>query len=271
MKNSYGLVEKKGYTNIITKKNSKLGYLGLDRIFLGPGEKLEHEFKDVESVFVLQKGDFKASVESHGGMVLKDITGSRSNVFEEQPVVIYIPPHSKLELETKQGVDTLIYNSTSSRKSSPIYLKSTDITESIRGALNWKRKVRVIFGPQSETNNIIIGESVSVPGGWIGFPPHKHDTKSDREYPLDEIYFFKVSGPHGAYGLHHTYNLNQGSEEHYTIDKDIAIAIPKGFHTTTAVPGCRLYMLWGLAGDKKEYKLSFDERFTWLNDAESLF
>ena len=271
MNNLYRITEEKGYVNIITDKNSSLTYLGLDRIFLDAGKNLEHEFTDVESIFILQKGDFKASFESKDEKALRDITGSRSNVFNESPTVIYIPPQSKITIETKQGLDALIYNSPSDKNGYPLSIKPTDIAESVRGALNWKRKVRVVFGPQSETNNMIIGESVSVPGGWIGFPPHKHDTEGMNEYPLDEIYFFKVAGPHGAYALHHTYDPDKKFEEHYTIDEDLAIAIPKGFHTDLAVPGCRLYMLWGLAGKKKIYKLSFDERFTWLNDAEALF
>ena len=168
-------------------------------------------------------------------------------------------------------MDAIVYSSPSTKSNSPLFINQANIIETTRGALNWKRKVRVIFGPVSQTNNIIIGESVSVPGGWIGFPPHKHDIETDFGSPLDEIYFFKVQGPHGAYALHHTYDLMNKAEEHYTISGDTAIAIPGGFHTTLAVPGCRLYMLWGLAGSKKLYKLSFDERFTWLNDAEALY
>ena len=136
MKNSYSLIEKKGYTNIILKENSNLDYLGLDRILLDPGERIEHEFKDVESVFVLQNGDFKASVENQGKKVLKDITGSRSNVFDESPEVIYIPPYSKISIETVQGLEALIYNSPSTKNNSAIHLKSADINESIRGVLN---------------------------------------------------------------------------------------------------------------------------------------
>jgi len=271
MNNAYKLSERKGYVNIIDSNNSKLNYLGLDRIFLNPGENLQHEFGNVESVFILQKGDFIACVENNSTGILKNISSSRKDVFDELPSAIYIPAQSKIEIETDKGLDAIIYNSPSTKSGLPLYLSQKDITETIRGALNWKRKVRVLFGPVSETNNIIIGESVSIAGGWIGFPPHKHDIENDIEYPLDEIYFFKVDGPNGAYAIHHTYDLKGKNEEHYTIDEDMAIAIPRGFHTSLAVPGCRLYMLWGLAGDKKIYKLSFDERFTWLNDAEALY
>lgn len=271
MDNSFKLNEKRGYTNIINKNNSAINCLELDRILLDAGEKLEHEFTDVESIFILQNGDFTARVESKGGDVLDNIGGLRTNIFDELPVAVYIPPYSKLNIETRTGLDSFLYSSPCTETGPPVYLKPDEIVETIKGTFNWKRKFRLIFGPQSETNNLIMGESVSVPGGWIGFPPHKHDIESGDEYPLDEIYVLKVSGPHGAYAIHHTYDKEKKTEEYYTIDEDLAIAIPRGFHTSLAVPGCRLYMLWVLAGKKKIYKISFDERFKWLNDVDSLF
>ena len=40
--------------------------------------------------------------------------------------------------------------------------------------------------------------------------------------------------------------------------------LPTGYHTTVALPGTRAYLLWGLAGDTKKYKVQFDERYSWL-------
>lgn len=273
MNNLFRFDEEEGYKKIITPDNSNLTYVGLSRILLQAGGSLEYDILDEELVIVLQKGDFKANIKCKTGNDLNSIEGSRSNVFDALPSVIYIPPRSKIWLESQQGMEALVYSSPSKEDEGDkvCFLKPYEINEVIRGALNWRRRVRMFFGPQSGTKKIIIGESISVPGGWIGFPPHKHDTNSNDESPMDEIYSFKVRGPHGAYALHHTYDLKEKKEEHYTIDGDMAIAIPKGYHTTTAVPGCQLYMLWGLAHERKIYKLTYDTRFTWLNDAEVLF
>ena len=39
-----------------------------------------------------------------------------------------------------------------------------------------------------------IGETVSVPGGWIGFPAHHHDyERPGKEVVLDEIFPFQMT------------------------------------------------------------------------------
>jgi 5-deoxy-glucuronate isomerase len=273
MDNMYRFDQKEGYENVITSDNSNLEYLGFDSLFLAPGNKLEHEIEGEEIAIVLQSGDFKASVECENGEGLEEIKGIRQSVFDQLPTVIYLPPGSKIEMETKQGMEALVFSAECEEEGSPCFITPEDINEVNSGTLNWRRRVRVILGPESDiTNKLIVGESVSTPGGWIGFPAHKHDTECETEYPLEEIFSFKLDGPHGAFALHHTYDYENDHDEHYLIDDDnIAVAIAGGYHTSQAVPGCRYYLLWGLAGECKEYKLTTDPRFQWLEDAEALF
>lgn len=272
MNNLYKFGAKEGYERIVTPENSELKYLGFDRILLPAGGKLAHEVEGRELVMILQKGDFTASVECTSGTGLGPVSGSRQCVFDGLPTALYVPPSSRLSIETGGGMEARVYSAVCDEPGDACFISSKDAPEVVKGAVNWKRKLRVLFGPQSVTKRLIVGESVSMPGGWIGFPPHKHDTMSDAEYPLDEIYSYQVQGPHGAYALQHTYDLASGTDEHYTIDgNDYAVAMPRGYHTTVAVPGCRFYLLWGLAGDKKVYKLTTDPRFSWLLDAEALF
>ena len=49
-------------------------------------------------------------------------------------------------------------------------------------------------------------------------------------------------------------------------ESNTAVALPSGFHTTLAMPGSVVYLLWGLAGQEKEYRVQFDERYSWLED-----
>ncbi len=120
----------------------------------------------------------------------------------------------------------------------------------------------------------IVGESVSVPGGWIGFPAHRHDYVTEKECVLDEIFSFKVTGPGGkgslmCYGFDLDGENNKLWDEVHVIESDdTAVALPKGYHTTLALPGSTAYLLWGLAGadGEKTYRVQFDERFTSLED-----
>ncbi|ADL12477.1 5-deoxy-glucuronate isomerase [Acetohalobium arabaticum] len=273
MSNLYRFEDEEGYQNIITEDNSDMKYLNFDRILLEAGDRLEHKVEDRELAIVLQDGDFTATVECENSTGLEEVKGVRYDVFDQLPTAIYIPPKSSFKLETETGMEARVYAAPCNEGGAAHFVKPEDLTETMSGAKNWRRSVRVIFGPESDiTQKLIVGESVSNPGSWIGFPAHKHDTESDDEYPLEEIFSFKLQGAHGAFAVHHTFNYEEGWDESHIIDdENCAVAIPKGYHTSQAAPGCRYYLLWGLAGKEKVYKLTFDPRFKWLQDAETLF
>ena len=138
---------------------------------------------------------------------------------------------------------------------------------------------RFIFGQPGKHNDhitklLIVGETVSVPGGWIGFPAHRHDyERPGKECVLDEIFSFQMTstedGPGRGGVMQHGYDLTDENkkiwdEVNVIEENNTAVALPTGYHTTVALPGTRAYLLWGLAGDTKKYKVQFDERYSWL-------
>ncbi len=266
-----------GYEKVITSENSKLEYLGFDRIVLEAGQKIEHEVKGEEIAVVLQKGDFKASVEWNGKKFFNNISGERNDVFDELPTSIYLPPDSKITIESKKGMEARIFTAPCKEGNPPYFCVPNDVEEGSPGAHIWKRKYRFIFGPKSKhngdvTKKLIVGESVSVPGGWIGFPGHRHDYNNDNEYPLEEIFSIRVKGPNEGPGtvMQYSSDVENGERwnEFFVIENDNnAISLPVGFHTSFAAPGCTEYLLWGLAGEEKIYKVQFDERYTSLENA----
>jgi 5-deoxy-glucuronate isomerase len=273
----YRFSGQKGFDKVITAENSALKHLGFSRILLDAGEKLDYVVDCEEIAIVLQEGDFRASVEWKNELVFVDICGERKSVFDEKPYTIYLPPGSRIVLESNRGMEARVFSAPCDEGNPPFFCRPDDVEEGIPGALNWRRKYRYVFGPPGKKNDhvtkkLIVGESVSVPGGWIGFPAHKHDLNNEHEYPLDEIFSFKVRGPQGAYIIQQSYGLDERWDEINVIDgDDFAIALIDGYHTSMAVPGCTEYLLWGLAGDAKNYKIQYDERFAWLGEAESLF
>lgn len=258
---------KDGYEAVITSENSRLQYLGFSRILIKPGGKFEYEVMGCEMAIVLQEGDFTASVEWKGEKVYENISGSRKDVFEELPTAIYLPPGSKIKMESQNGMEARVFTAVCAEGNPPYFCEPKDVEEGSPGENIWKRKYRFIFGPLGKHNGnvtklLIVGESISVPGGWIGFPAHRHDYDNEKEYPLEEIFSFKVKGPKGAYLIQHSYGLDEQWNEFFVINDDnCAIALPEGYHTSFAVPTCTEYLFWGLAGDKKVYKVQFDERF----------
>ena len=270
-----------GFEDIITGDNSGCKSLGFARILLEAGGRIEYAVTNKEMAIVLQQGDFKASVEWKGKKYLDGVIGKRSSVYDELPTTIYLPPYSKLVIESQEGMEARVFTAICQEGNEPFLSEPKDVEEGTPGALNWKRKYRFIFGPQSRnmchvTKYLIVGESVSLPGGWIGFPAHKHDLKDDKEYPLDEIFSIRIKGPYGKYVIQHSYGLegDEGGawdEFNKITDDNNAIALPFGYHTSMAVPGCTEYLLWGLAGDAKIYKLQYDDSFKWLSDIETLY
>ncbi|MBF7096737.1 5-deoxy-glucuronate isomerase [Alkalibacter mobilis] len=269
-----------GYERVITRNNSDCEFLGFDRILIKKGQTLEHEVVGEEIAIVLQEGEYTADVYWNGKKVLDGVTGKRKDVYSDLPTTLYLPPNSKLIMKSETGLEARVFTTPCSEGNPPFQSLPCDVEEGDPGHYNWRRKYRWIFGPQGKnmdhvTKKLLVGESVSIPGGWIGFPAHKHDLDNEKEFPLDEIFSIRVKGPHGKYVIQHSYGLegDEGGawdEFNKISDDETAIALPFGYHTSLAVPGCTEYLLWGLAGNDKVYKLLHDERFQWLSDVETL-
>ena len=159
----------------------------------------------------------------------------------------------------------------------PYFCPPEEIEEGEPGEYIYKRKYRFIFGQPGKHNDhitklLIVGETVSVPGGWIGFPAHRHDyERPGKEVVLDEIFSFQMTSKGTGKGgvMQHGYDLTDDNkkiwdEVNVIEENDTAVALPVGYHTTVALPGTVAYLLWGLAGDEKKYKVQFDERYSWL-------
>jgi len=266
------------YERVITSENSKLKFMGFDRVLLKAGETLEHQIEGQEIVLVLIEGDMKISVEWNGETQIDNRQGVRKSVYKERPYAVYMPPESKMILSTEKGMEARIFCAPCAEGNPPYFCTPENVDEGTPGAMNMKRKYRFVFGPPGQNNDtvtkkLIVGESVSSPGGWIGFPAHRHDYDTNDETELEEVFSFKVYGPRGGYIIQHSYELEPRWDEFNVIEDDLcAVALPKGYHTSMAVPGCVEYLLWGLAGDKgKDYVLKFDHRLEWIREAENLF
>jgi len=273
----YHFQDLNGYESVISKGNSKMSFMGFSRILLAKGQEYSYEIKGEEQALVLQSGDFTAWVTYQGEIVLDGVKGSRDNVYDELPTALYLPPGSKVKLCSETGMEARIFTAYCEEGNTPYYCPPGDVEEGEPGTYIYKRKYRFIFGAPGKHNDyvtkkLIVGESVSVPGGWIGFPAHRHDYIRDGETILDEVFSFQVTSPTGQGGLmQHGYDLTEDNkkiwDEVNVIEEDnTAVALPSGYHTTIALPGSVAYLLWGLASEEKIYKVKFDERYSWLED-----
>lgn len=271
----YRFQDLNGYESVISKGNSDMTFMGFGRVLLEKGQTYEYEVTGEEHALVLQSGDFTAWVTYNGETVLDGVKGVRGNVYDELPTALYIPPKAKVRLYSETGMEARVFTAYCDEGNAPYYCPPENVEEGEPGTYIYKRKYRFIFGAPGKHNDhitrkLIVGESVSVPGGWIGFPAHRHDYVTEKECILDEIFSFQVTSQTGEGGLiQHGYDLTDENkkiwdEVNVIEENNTAVALPTGFHTTVALPGSVAYLLWGLAGEDKVYRVQFDERYSWL-------
>ena len=275
----YRFQDLNGYESVISKANSDMTYEGFGRILLNPGQTLEYKVTGEEQAIVLQQGDMTCWVEYEGVTVVDGAKGQRGNVYDDLPTALYVPPKATVKLYSEKGMEARVFTAYCEEGNAPYFCPPENIEEGEPGEYIYKRKYRFIFGQPGKHNDhitklLIVGETVSVPGGWIGFPAHRHDyERPGKECVLDEIFSFQMTstedGPGRGGVMQHGYDLTDENkkiwdEVNVIEENNTAVALPTGYHTTVALPGTRAFLLWGLAGDTKKYKVQFDERYSWL-------
>ncbi len=268
----------KGYESVISKANSAMKYMGFSRILLEPGQTVSLQPQDEELAIVLQSGDFTVSADYQGKTVIDHMRGTRRSPFDDLPTAVYLPPAAAAVISSEGGMEARVFTAPCREGNAPFFCPPGQVEEGQPGTHIYKRRYRFIFGAPGKHNDgitkkLIVGESVSVPGGWIGFPAHRHDYVTEKECVLDEIFSYQLrSASGGGCVMQCGYDLSLQQEKLWdevnVIESNhTAIALPTGFHTTIAYPGTEAYLLWGLAGPgKKEYRVQFDERHAWLED-----
>lgn len=262
---------------VINQENSTVKWMGFDRIVLKAGESIEYNAPGNESALVLQSGQFEAEA-TYEGKTYGDMKGERGNPFDDKPFAIYLPPTGTVNIKAITDLEFRIFTVKCTEGNPPCMIEPKDVEEGEPGneSMRMKRKYRHIFGAPGKKNDnitklLIVGESVSCQGGWVGYPAHKHDFNNNEEYPLDEIFSFQLRTPtdKGGYLMAHSYGLLEDGEkwdEVYVVDSnDMALGLGEGYHTSMAAPECYEYLLWGLGGEEKVYKVKFDDRFDASN------
>ncbi len=274
----YKFQDLNGYESVISEKNSDMVYMGFGRILLNPGQKISYTLTGEEHVVVLQHGDFNVTVEYKGETAFADKKGTRTNPFDELPTACYVPPQATITVSSEKGCECRVFTAWLEEGNDPHFLTPDMVVEGNPGEYIYKRKYRYLYGQAGNPNDkitkrLMVGESVGVPGGWIGFPAHRHDyDRPGKEVILDEIFSYQVrSAAPDAFGgvFCYAYDLDDNGkkiwDEVSVIEDNVsAVALPSGYHSTVSMAGSEVYLLWGLAGPGKINQVNFDGRYSWL-------
>jgi len=247
--------ERLGYQSIVSQKDASLKFLAMDLLKLDrtipkyTGDTGDEEFLlDVlgGNCSILVEGE-KPSRHAH--------VGNRRDVFTGSPDALLLPRRTRFTITTSDGVELLVVRAPSNTDGRPELISSDRITTKTAGKGNYSREVRTVLSPESSSSKLMVGEIVNPPGNWSGFPAHKHDTVSEDENCLEEIYFYRLEPRHG-YGIMRIYD--RSINELYYLENNSAATIARGYHSVVAAPHTKLFALWALAGEVKRYNVSLD-------------
>lgn len=192
--------------------------------------------------------------------------GKRKNVFDGKPHAMIISNNNKFKIESSTKCEIAVIKIKSISSLDPILITPKDVKMKKVGKNNWSRNVYDIITRDHPTNNLLIGETINPPGNWSSSPPHKHDKhRPPIEGKHKELYFYKVD-PKQGFGIQRIYSKKK-FDQSYTVENNDTIIIPEGYHPVVAGPGYKLYYMWILIGDNKNYFLFDDPDHKWIKES----
>ncbi len=221
-----------GYTSI-AEINGKLPDMLMDFgiLTLDAGQELTDR-RNKERAFLLIRG----GVEFEWGS--DKAVAERDSCFNEAPWCLHVPSGVSVKIRgTMPHTELSIHRTNNDRLFPSILFKPEDCRINQVGAGSMKematRTVRTIIDKSNrEKSNLVLGETINLPGRWSGYPPHYH--------PQPELYFYKFN-PEDGFGY------AQLGDEVYKVRNNDTMLIRGGItHPQVSAPGYAMYYLWAI-------------------------
>jgi 5-deoxy-glucuronate isomerase len=196
---------------------------------LAPGDVTELETES-ETAWLLMSG----AVRGTAGGAAFDLR--RRSLFDESASSIHASADTRVRIEAVAASELTRYECDNDRTFPPRVFGPAEVPNEHRGAGQVAgrclRFVRTIFDarnspPEAE---LVLGEVVTLPGGWSSYPPHHHRQP--------EIYHYRFTAPQG-------YGHAELGERVYKVRDGDTVCIPPGEdHAQCAAPGYGMYYSW---------------------------
>ncbi len=185
-----------------------------------------------------------------------DVDG-RDSVFTGVAGFAYAPIDSELKVTSSTGGEIAICSAVATRRIDPYVVPARAVAVEVRGAGTASRQINnFLSAAYWEADKLIAVEVITPEGGWSSYPAHRHDRMSEDEVELEEIYYFRIHGDHGA-GFFTCYTMSGEINETVTVHDGDTFLVPKGFHGPAgAFPGHHMYYLNVMAGPSPERRWS---------------
>lgn len=253
--------EGKGWHRAV--RPGEMKYLDLGILRLDRGKPARIGRPNREAVAILTSGECDVRL----GAAARPIRMSRRNVFDDLPWAIYLPNSWTAQIRARRSTELIVATAPARKKTLPLRIITPEQTECIkRGTGNFEREIRNLIVTTDATEHVVFGETINGPGNWSSYPPHKHDTYDPpREYPLEEIYFYKIHPPQG-FGFQRVYTPDRRFDQTYLIENNHVVLLKKGYHPVVAAGGYKLYYFWIIAGRTARLCFVDDPAHAWVKD-----
>lgn len=261
-----------GVVASVTPESAGWRYSGVEVRDLGAGATHTWELATDEAGLLPLRGDLRAVVTAADGERTEIDLAGRARVWDGPVDFAYLPLGSHVEVTAgAAGARLALTRARAERRLAVQVLRAAEVPTLLRGAGSCSRQVHnYTIGSSIEVERMLVCEVYTPGGNTSGYPPHKHDTHSDDERELEELYYFEVADTPGGPGM--AYHRNYGTPER-PIDVlaevrsgDVAL-VPHGYHgPSMTLPGVDLYYLnvmAGPAGDG-EWLMVDDPAWAWL-------
>jgi 5-deoxy-glucuronate isomerase len=190
----------------------------------------------------------------------------RESVFARVSDFVYLPAGAEAAVSAPSGGEFALPSARAQRRLDPVRVPARAVAVEIRGGGVATRQVNNFMAADAfEADRLMAVELLTPDGNWSSFPSHKHDEHSDREVPLEEIYYFRIQGA-GGFGLHRTYTADGGIDATVTVRDGDVFLVPRGYHgPCVAAPGHPMYYLNVMAGPaERAWRITTDPAQEWL-------
>ncbi len=161
---------------------------------------------------------------------------SRGSLFDESPACLHASAGTPVEIRALADAELTVYACDNPSVFPPRVFRPGDVADERRGegqvGGRCLRLVRTIFDARNSPPEarLVLGEVVTLPGGWSSYPPHHH--------PQPEIYHYRFTHPQGFGHAEH-------GDDVFKVRQFDTISIQAGNdHAQAAAPGYGMYYAW---------------------------
>lgn len=257
---------------MVTPESAGWTYSGIEVWELPDGASRTVEQRGVEALLLPLSGGCTVTVrDTTDGSEHRARLDGRVSVFDGPSDAAYLPVSSAATVTALGGPLRFAVASARASEHHPVrVLPAADVRVDLRGAGRASRQVNnYTLGTDVPVERLLVCEVLTPSGNWSSYPPHKHDTHTEHERELEEIYYFEVAdGPAGpGIAYHRVYGA--AVDLLAEVRTGDVVLVPHGYHgPTMAAPGYDLYYLNVMAGPAEDRRwLSVDDpAHGWVRD-----